>query len=151
MVATVAPAAATAQRGHSDMRLSDWRDRLHEQIELARERDAQFGVHDCLQFPALCIEAMTGVNPATQFGPYSSELGAAKLMAEFGGVSGILTKAFGEPVSRNNARAGDAVTITVDGLETGAICNGTTVVCSGKPRGLMFFSRELIEKAWRID
>lgn len=133
------------------MRVPDWRDRLHEQIDLARTREAQFGVHDCLQFPALCIEAMTGINPATQFGSYSTELGAAKLMAEFGGVSGILTQAFGEPVAPNWARSGDVVTLTIQGLETGAICNGTTVVFCGKPRGVGFLTRELIEKAWRID
>lgn len=133
------------------MRFSDWRDRLHAQIDLARTREAQFGVHDCLQFPALCIEAITGVNPATQFGAYSTELGAAKLMTEFGGVSGILTKAFGEPVAPNWARSGDVVTLTVLGLETGAMCNGTTVVFCGKPRGVAFLTRELIEKAWRID
>lgn len=133
------------------MRFSDWRDRLHSQIDLARTREAQFGVHDCLQFPALCIEAITGVNPAAQFGAYSTELGAAKLMTEFGGVSGILTKAFGEPVAPNWARSGDVVTLTVLGLETGAMCNGTTVVFCGKPRGVAFLTRELIEKAWRID
>jgi hypothetical protein len=132
------------------MRFPDWRDRLHMQIDLARKREAQFGVHDCLQFPALCIEAITGINPATQFGEYSTELGAAKLMAEFGGVSGILTNAFGEPVAPNWARAGDVVTLTVLGLETGGICNGTTVVFAAKP-GIAFLTRELIEKAWLID
>lgn len=133
------------------MRLPDWRDRLHKQIDLARAREAKFGMHDCLKFPALCIEAITGVNPATQFGEYSSEMGAAKLMAQFGGISGILTKAFGEPVAPNWARSGDVVTLTVLGLETGAMCNGTTVVFSAKPRGVVFLTRGLIEKAWLID
>lgn len=133
------------------MRVIDWRDRLHAQIDLARAREAQWGIHDCLQFPSLCIEAITGVNPATQFGEYTTEIGAAKLIAEFGGVSGILTKAFGEPVAPNWARTGDVVTLTVLGLETGAICNGTTLAFCAKPRGLAFLSRERIEKAWLID
>lgn len=133
------------------MRFTDWRERLHAQIDAARTREAQWGVHDCLQFPALCIEAITGINPATQFGEYSTELGAAKLMSEFGGVSGILTKAFGDHVAPNSARSGDVVTITIGGLETGAICNGNSIVFCGKPTGVAFLSRELIEKAWRID
>lgn len=133
------------------MRVPDWKDRLYAAIDDARAREAQFGVHDCLQFPALCIEAITGINHAAQFGEYSTEAGAAKLMAQFGGVSGILTKAFGEPVAPNFARVGDVVTLTVVGLETGAVCNGTTVAFCAKPRGLAFVSRELIEKAWLID
>lgn len=133
------------------MRFQDWRERLHEQIAAARLREAEWGVHDCLQFPALCIRAITGVDPAAQFGSYTNEIGAAKLMAQFGGVSGILTKAFGDPVSPNMARAGDVVTLTVLGLETGAICNGNSVAFCCRPRGLVFLSRELIEKAWRID
>lgn len=150
------------------MRVQDWRERLHAQIDAARTRAAEWGVHDCLQFPALCIEAVTGINPASQFGEYSTELGAAKLMVEFGGVSGILTKAFGDPVAPNWARSGDVVVIdapqsftwiasaegmsrTADLVETGAICNGNTVVFCGKPRGINFVPRELIKKAWRID
>lgn len=133
------------------MRVPDWKERLYAAIDIARAREAQFGIHDCLQFPAFCIEAITGVNPAIQFGTYSTEEEAAQLMAEFGGVSGILTKAFGEPVSPNQARVGDAVTLTYAGLETGGICNGTTIAFCAKPRGLGFLSRERIEKAWAID
>jgi hypothetical protein len=133
------------------MRVPDWKERLYAAIDAAREREAQFGVHDCLQFPAFCIEAITGVNPAAQFGEYRTEEGAAKLMAQFGGVSGILTHAFGEPVAPNQARVGDAVTLTFDGLETGGVCNGTTIVFCAKPRGLGFLSREMIQKAWLID
>lgn len=133
------------------MRKPDWRECFHAELEAARDRPAEFGVHDCLQFPARCVLAMTGVDPAEPFGDYHSEEAAAALMREYGGISGILTHAFGEPVAPNWARAGDIVVATIDGIETGGMCNGTNCAFVMRPGGLSFRPREVIQKAWRID
>jgi hypothetical protein len=133
------------------MRVPDWRERFHAELDAARDRPAQFGEHDCLQFPARCVLAMTGVDPAESFGDYHSEEAAAALLREYGGIAGILTHAFGEPVAPNWARAGDIVVATIDGLETGGMCNGTNCAFVMRPAGLSFRPREVIQKVWRID
>lgn len=133
------------------MRLPDWKERFHAELEASLDVPPAFGTNDCLQFCARCILAMTGEDPAAQFGAYNSELGAAQLMAEYGGVSGILTHAFGEPVCPNWARSGDVITATIEGLETAGMCNGTTCAFVRVPQGLWYASRECIEKTWRID
>jgi hypothetical protein len=133
------------------MRFPDWRERFHAELDAARDRPLAYGVHDCLQFPAKCVLAMTGVDPAAPFGEYSTELGAAKLMAQYGGIAGILTHAFGPAVAPNWARAGDIIVATIDGLETGGMCNGTNCAFVMIPGGLSFRPREVIQQAWRID
>lgn len=133
------------------MRLPDWRERFHAEIEIARSRPLQYGEHDCLAFPARCVLAMTGEDPRELFSHYASELGAARLMLEHGGISGLLTQAFGEPVPPNWARVGDIIVATIDVVETGGMCNGTNCAFVTTEGGLTFRPREVIARAWRID
>ena len=66
-------------------RLPDWEDRLH--TYLARWVDAEFewGEADCALFAAGAVEAMTGVDPATEFrGQYDSRADAARALRAMG-------------------------------------------------------------------
>lgn len=132
-------------------RLPDWKEHFYEALDAARGRTPEWGVHDCLQFPARIVLAITGEDPAAQFGVYSDEAGALALMNQYGGVSGILTHAFGEPTAPNFAGAGDLIVANIAGHgETGGVCNGTNCAFVVMPRGLIFLPRLSIDKVWKI-
>ena len=119
-------------------RLPDWKNRFHAELDAARKRTMQYGMHDCLAFGARIVEAITGENPAAQFGDYETELGAAKLLIEYGGIAGILTHAFGPAAPPLHARPGDLIVAHIDGKETGGVCNGTNVAFVTIPTGIAF-------------
>lgn len=133
------------------MRSVDWRERLEAEIESARTRPSVFGTHDCLQFCARCVQAMTGENYAARFPSYDSQEAAQVILDAHGDVTGLLTPLFGEPVAPNLAQCGDVVMAIVKGRETAGMCLGTHCVFPGIAAGLSFRTRECIVHAWRID
>lgn len=132
------------------MRLPDWPTLLQDEIAAGAARPWAWGSHDCLQFAARCVEAITGEDLAAQFGAYTDERGAAQLLAEHGGVEGLLTIALGDPVARLLARRGDVVTTTLTGRTTAGICLGPVCVFAAA-EGVEFASLEVIESVWRVD
>lgn len=61
-------------------RKSDWRFRLGQIIETARELEFEWGVFDCALHVCNCMRAMTDVDPAASYrGKYNDEAGAAAI------------------------------------------------------------------------
>lgn len=132
------------------MRSANWPDLLQHEVAAAAARAWEWGAHDCLQFAARCALAITGEDHAAQFGAYSDERGAAQLLAEYGGVEGILTARLGPPTARLLARRGDIVTTKITGRTTAGVCLGA--VCAfAAAEGVEFASLDVVEAVWRVD
>lgn len=132
------------------MRLPNWLDLLHDEVAAGAARSWAWGTHDCLQFAARCVAAITGEDRAARFGTYSDERGAAELLAEYGGVDGILTAELGAPRPRLHARRGDVVTSSRTGRTTAGVCLGATCAFAAA-EGLEFAPLEDIDAVWWVD
>ena len=67
------------------MRIEGWEARLVEYIDEARNKEFQWGNHDCALWCARWVELITGKNHWNDWqGKYSTELGAARLMKKRG-------------------------------------------------------------------
>ena len=91
------------------MRLPNWPSLLADEIERWRAYQFQWGTTDCCQFAGAAQYRITGVDRRSIFGCYESEFGAARILAEYGGMQGLLTAAWGEPKSVAMAGRGDVV------------------------------------------
>lgn len=145
------------------MRFPDWLERLEAEVVAAREREMAYGSHDCLQFAARCVLAMTGEDFRTRFPPYDSPMKARSILDANGGVAGILVRCLGEPIPPTWAEAGDVVVARFrlsdgrpaleddpDGEDGAGICLGTRTVFCGRPGGLSARTREVVHLAFRV-
>lgn len=128
-------------------RFPDWQARLGELLEQRREMPFAFGVNDCCTFPADCVLAVTGVDPGVGFRDHTDAAGAARRLAELGGVLGVGDKLFGSPVSPLMARVGDVGLVLIEGRESLAVCNGATWLGPGE-RGLVARPLRDATRAW---
>lgn len=133
------------------MRRADWKERLLAEVESARTRPHVWGQHDCLQWCARCVLAITDVDYAAQFPAYDSAFGAEQIVAEYGTLSGLITHLLGEPVTPNNARTGDVIVAMIGERETAGICLGLSCAFPEDTVGLAYRNRDCIVLAWRID
>jgi len=131
------------------MRRTDWQARLS---EFARERSAmpfEWGRNDCCLFTVDAVLAMTGVDHGARFRGYYTELGAGRLLKANGGVRGLATEAWGEPVPVAFAAVGDPVLMLNEGRELLAVCNGTCAIAAG-PVGVVALDMSAALAAWKI-
>ncbi len=132
------------------MRRRDWAERLADYIESRRETPFVYGAHDCCQFVAGAVAAITYANPAAAWS-YSSEAEAEALLAAHGGVAGLVTLALGaEPVHPSQARRGDVVLAELEHGPTAGVCLGTDCAFATEV-GVTFRPRALVTAAWRVD
>jgi hypothetical protein len=129
------------------MRVHRWTVLLADELLAARSRPFAYGSHDCLQFVARCVQAMTGVNHAAGFGSYDDPTALLEL---HGGVAGILTMLFGEPVHPSLAQEGDLVVAVIDGRESAGICTGSKFAFAREPQGLAFLPRSTLTGCWKV-
>jgi len=90
------------------IRLPDWPERLAACIAEQRHRPFAWGEHDCCQFVARAIEAMTGVNPLAAIS-YRSAKEALRLLRVEQGLLGAVTQRLGVSKSVRLAMRGDVV------------------------------------------
>lgn len=91
-------------------RLPDWMVRLDRLVSAKATAPYTWGVHDCCTLIADVALAITGVDRMDAMGlrgAYLSEQGAYRILARRGGMEGVLTAAFGMPVSAALAQVGD--------------------------------------------
>lgn len=130
------------------MRHPDWPERLASFIESRRQTPFAYGTHDCCAFAGAAAEAITGTIPAAPF-PYSTELGAQRLIVEHGGLDNLLTAALGEPVHPSQAGRGDIVLADLESGPTAGLCIGRDCVFPAAV-GVTFRSRAAIVMAWKV-
>lgn len=134
-------------------RFPDWEQRLDREIRAAASRVFAWGVFDCVLFPADCVLAMTGHDPAAEWrGRYSDEAGARRLMAEAGGLPGLADRAgLARLPTWRFGRRGDAVLLRVAGNDSLGIVDlsGQSIVAATF-RGTVRVPIAKSLQAWRI-
>lgn len=130
------------------MRRHDWPEKLADYLDDCAERPFTWGSHDCCQFAAGAVAAMTGVNPAAQFS-YGTEAEAAALLEQHGGVAGLATLTLGESVHPAKAGRGDVVLANLSGGPSLGVLVGNECAFAAA-RGLVFWPRAVATQAWRI-
>lgn len=110
-------------------RRADWPERLAEQVAGAQRKEYVLGVHDCLRFTCLCIEAMTGTDLWPRFAGYTT---LREAQATIQGIAPTLREAAAvvlgqqpEPVTL--ARRGDVVVFDDTFGEHLGVCTGAHV------------------------
>ena len=73
------------------MRKEDWPEIIASEIAAA-DKPFVWGEWDCCLFAAHVIYAVTGEDFAKEFRGYTTQIGAAKLLKQYGGVNGIASK-----------------------------------------------------------
>lgn len=108
----------------------------------------KYGSVDCCQFTAFIVYKMTGKNYADGL-EYESELGADALIAKYGDLVGVLTRAIGEPPSEAKTD-GDPCVVDVDGIgQVAGIKYGQTVICLLQ-KGFIRLPDNLIIAGWNL-
>jgi hypothetical protein len=132
------------------MRPNDWQSRLQACIKERYRKPFEWGVHDCALFPADCVRAVTGVDPAELFrGQYSSAAGAVRFLQEHGGLAGLAARHLGEEIAPALARLGDIGLAANQGQACLAVCGGTVWYGPAKV-GLERLPMNTITRAWRL-
>ena len=132
------------------MRRADWPARLNAFVEAARERSFVWGVWDCALAAAEWVEVATGIDHAAHLrDTYADALGAARTLAQHGGLEAIATAALGEPIASQMAQRGDLVLVVIEGRESLCVCVGAAAAGPG-PEGLAFPGMDLARLAWRV-
>lgn len=89
-------------------RFDDWRDRLARFLDQQRMRPFAWGINDCAMFAGFAVQAMTGTNPLQQYVmAYSTEVGAARIIARGGGLLRIISEHMGPTIAPGLAADGD--------------------------------------------
>ena len=131
-------------------RRADWPKRLHAQIEAARQRPFEWGLHDCAAFATAVAADLTGQDPVAHLrGSYTSAWGAERVMAEHGGLAALITEYYGEPIAIAQAGRGDLVLAERDNGPALGVCLGSVAAFAG-PDGLAFLNMNEGRLAWRI-
>lgn len=129
------------------MRVPGWQEALQQLMQSAHGRRFRWGYHDCCQFIARASYAITGVDRREIFARYTTRAGAEAILATTGGMEGLLTLAFGEPVHPSRAGQGDCVLAEIgNGLQP-ALCMGLNSYAPGR-RHLVQVPTLAAVKAW---
>lgn len=130
------------------MRVSNWPHALAEYLREAQTRPFEWAVHDCVQFAAGAVAAVTGVRPAVP--AYANHGAARRLLAE-ASLAEWVTAVLGPELPPPLARRGDLVLIETDSGPTLGVVTGVQALFPGKPVGLI--ARPVLDSrcAWRVD
>lgn len=133
------------------IRLADWSPRLDAAIAIGRRAAFEYGQHDCLRFPAACIEAVTGVDLFAPFsGRYQDEAGAQALVpAVEPFLEGLAAQHGWTAVSARQGRRGDLAALRLGPTFLCAVVYGSLFLPE-QPRGLRRVNLLMAEKVWRI-
>lgn len=103
-----------------------WYEALREVVLAFQNQPPRWGEHDCCQFIARYVEKVSGINHAAGFA-YGSKDEALRLLIEYGGIEGLISKCLGPLIEKEQLKPGDVVlcSINVD-AERGALVPGIT-------------------------
>ncbi|HEV3511993.1 MAG TPA: hypothetical protein VGS05_09845 [Candidatus Sulfotelmatobacter sp.] len=136
-------------------RVPDWRFRLGQIIESARQLEFEWGVFDCALHACNCIRAITGTDPAANYrGKYSDEAGAAEIYgASFEFFIASTAANLGLPeIPVTLAQRGDLVFLdneTAQGAIGVVSLDARFASCAGS-KGLVLVRIHRWKRAWRV-
>ncbi len=117
-------------------RVTGWPTLLVDHFKSWSEVQFEWGKTDCCQFVRSTAEVLTGRDFGSIFPTYESEFGAARVLAEYGGMQALLTAAFGEPKTVAFAQRGDVVMCDFGrGLQP-SICDGIYCLAPSETGGI---------------
>lgn len=129
----------------------DWQLAFATCVAENQDRPFIWGEHDCVLWAANAVLSITGFDAAEGFRDrYSTALGAAKLLKEFGGMEALVTaKLEREPTPPAFANVGDILMVMQEGQPMLAVCNGETMLAPGLS-GLVSLPTLSAVKAWKV-
>jgi hypothetical protein len=132
-------------------RVPDWQVALAECVAARALVPFAWGAQDCALFAADCAQVCTGHDPAAGLrGTYHDALGAARVLAQFGGLAAIAAERFGEEVPVLFAQPGDIGLIETEGRDSLCVWTGGAWHAPGKD-GLVAFTLDRAKKVWRLE
>jgi hypothetical protein len=108
----------------------------------------QWGKNDCCMFSVNAVKAMTNIDYGKTY-KYTTELGAAKILAKAGGVEAIASKWLGKPKSSLFAKRGDVVSFESGKAIALGICIGGKIAAM-KQDGLAFLPMSKAKQSWSV-
>lgn len=124
-----------------------WGDALRTTLLEFDGKEFAWASRDCIQFVSTYVKHCIGVDHASTFA-YHSEETALRLVAEFGGLEGLIETCLGP--SHSDARPGDVVVCHVEDLHVPGISNGSYVWAFVKERGLSRLLLSSVLCGWSI-
>jgi hypothetical protein len=131
------------------MRRPDAIERLAALLREAQGKRFRWGRWDCCIFSARVHEAVTGEDPRRLFPKYHTRKEAEAIIADCGGMRGLICRALGEPVHVSRANRGDIVLCDFGRGEQPAVAYGVHCFAPGR-LGLMKRPLALATAAWKI-
>jgi hypothetical protein len=131
------------------MRRADWKERLWQELEDAKARPFAYGVHDCVQLTARCLDAMLEEPRFVELVGriYSTGRQALRLVMREG-LEELVTRELGAPAPRLLACQGDVCLAELERGPAIGICVGPRIAFAGD--GVTYRALECAEKVWLI-
>lgn len=135
----------------STTRLQDWPLRLDAFVEQRRCMPFAWGSQDCCQFARHAVAALTGSDPAADWGlrPYRTAKGAAGQLARLGGIAALPGRAGLSEIPLLRAGRGDLALVPNAGRPALGIVLGAKVAYVGE-QGLAFVPVTACTNTWRV-
>ncbi|HUF81285.1 MAG TPA: hypothetical protein VMN03_09140 [Burkholderiales bacterium] len=133
-------------------RRQDWPLRLNAWLDSVREKAFAWGTHDCVLGAADAVLAMTGQDPAQAYrARYQTRTGAARVLAEHGGLEALVTGALGAPLPGPRLAGRGDVVLMESGTQGPmlAVVIGASAVAPG-PEGATFLPMADWRTGWRV-
>jgi len=129
-----------------------WEHRLQQCVADTAALPFCYGQHDCAQFAARAIAAVTGEPVAAPLlARYRSQTGARRLVNKHGGLDKLASTVLGAPVAATYARRGDIVyQATDDGMGALGVCLGRVSVFLSADGGQVRIDTLHAACAWRV-
>lgn len=134
-------------------RVEQWPAELSAFLRDRRTMPFQYGVNDCLLFPADAVFRMSGVDFAAPWrGKYETEEQAKAILADNGGVQVMITDALGFKGTKSllTAKRGDVVMANTKWGVMGGIVDDTGQRVAVPMTGDECFIRLPLNLAWRV-
>lgn len=130
------------------MKYHDWPTRFEAFTLARRSMPFAWGANDCCSFAGDCVQALTGVDAAATLRGHATAKQAYRALQQHGGVAGIATAAWGQPIPAAFAQVGDVVLTKAGKRDMLAVCNGGTALAPGA-HGLVSVSMADATLCWR--
>lgn len=131
------------------MKLPNWQLKFEAFMRQRRSQPFAWGSNDCCIFAADCAMAITGRDPAPNLRSHTTAKEAYRTLQQHGGIVGVATQAWGEPVPAAFAQIGDVVLTKAGKRDMLAVCNGGTLLAPAAG-GLESIGLQGATLCWRV-
>lgn len=134
------------------MRLNNWTTKQQDLIESRRHLSFEWGVNDCMLWPADVVKAITGVDPAEELrGTYNSALSGMRIAKNAGGLADLISSQLSLLPTEGFPCRGDVVLFGAPERMCGGVCLGD-VAAFVDVDGLKFLPMKHVQPlSWRVE